>query len=155
MKKFKPYIISVLIAVGVGLLSALITKDYMNIYDTFVKPPLAPPAIVFPIVWTILYVLMGISSAAVYVDCNGDGACRESLRVYAFQLAVNFFWSIIFFRWRLFLFAFIWLLLLIVLVVVMIRRFILLRPAAGYLQVPYLVWLVFAAYLNFAIYILN
>lgn len=155
MKKIRPYIISVLIALGVGALSALITKDYMNIYEIIQRPPLSPPPAVFPVVWTILYTLMGISSAMIYTECGGTQECGEALRAYALQLVVNFFWSIIFFRWRMFLFAFIWLLLLVVLVIVMIIRFWKIKPVAAYLQIPYLVWLVFAAYLNLGIFILN
>ena len=155
MKKFRPYIISVLIALGVGILSALITKDYMNIYEFLSSPPLSPPSAVFPVVWTVLYILMGISSAMVYSGCKGESICAEALRIYALQLAVNFFWSIIFFRWGMYLFAFVWLLLLIVLVAVMIKRFWKVEPKAAYLQIPYLIWLLFAAYLNFAIFILN
>ena len=155
MKKFRPYIISALIALGVGLLSALITKDYMNIYGMLTMPPLSPPAVVFPVVWAVLYVLMGISSAMVYLTCRGEEACADALRVYALQLGVNFFWSIIFFRWRMFLFALLWLLLLIALVVIMIKRFWKVDSKSAYLQIPYLVWLLFAAYLNFGVFILN
>ncbi len=155
MKKFRPYIISVLVALGVGLLSALITKDYMNIYGILTRPPLSPPSVVFPAVWTVLYILMGISSAMVYSECKGEIACTDALKIYALQLVVNFFWSIIFFRWGMYLFAFVWLLLLIVLVAVMIKRFWEVEPKAAYLQIPYLIWLLFAAYLNFAIFILN
>lgn len=155
MKKLKPYIISVLIALGVGLLSALITKDYMNIYGILTRPPLSPPSAVFPVVWTVLYILMGIGSAMIYTECKGESVCGDALRIYALQLAVNFFWSIIFFRWGMYLFAFLWLLLLIVLVAVMIKRFWKINPKAAYLQIPYFVWLLFAAYLNFGIYLLN
>ena len=155
MKKIKPYAISVLIALGVGLLSAFITKDYMNIYGIITRPPLSPPAVIFPVVWTLLYTLMGISSAMIYTKCSGESICGEALRVYALQLVVNFFWSIIFFRWRMYLFSFVWLLLLIVLVIIMIKRFWEINPKSAYLQLPYLAWLIFAAYLNFAIYMLN
>ena len=155
MKKIRPYIISVLIAIGVGALSAFITRDYMNIYQIIQSPPLAPPSVVFPVVWTILYALMGIGSAIIYTECGGTYECSGALRVYALQLAVNFFWSIIFFRWRMYFFAFLWLLLLIALVAVMIIRFWRIKPVAGYLQIPYIAWLIFAAYLNFAIFILN
>ena len=155
MRKFKPYIISILIALGVGALSAYVTKDYMNIYDEIVKPPLAPPGIVFPIVWTILYTLMGVSSAMVYLNCKRK-ECNDTWGViYILQLVVNFFWSIIFFRMRSFLFAFIWLLILIALVIWMIFEFKKVSRTAAYLQIPYLLWILFAAFLNLMIFILN
>lgn len=154
--KIKPYIISILIALGVGGLSALITRDNMDIYDRIVMPPLAPPGFFFPIVWTVLYTLMGISSARIYLKGREEGALvGDSLKVYALQLAVNFFWSIIFFNFEAFLFAFIWLILLWVLIIIMIREFYAIDPLAAYLQIPYLLWVTFAAYLNLAIYILN
>lgn len=155
MKKYKSYIISVLIALGVGGLSAFLTKDYMNIYDEIINPPLAPPGFVFPIVWTLLYTLMGISSAGIYnkiIDAQSD---TFPLKIYTLQLIVNFFWSIIFFGARAYLFAFVWLILLIILVVWMIVEFNKLDKTAACLQIPYLVWLLFAAYLNFMIVILN
>ncbi len=155
MRKYKPYIISVIIALAVGALSAFATKDYMNIYDEIVRPPLAPPGFVFPVVWTVLYTLMGISSAIVFTKCN-ETECSDTWGViYVLQLVVNFFWSIIFFRMRSFLFAFIWLLILIALVVWMILEFRKISKIAAYLQIPYLIWILFAAFLNLMIFILN
>lgn len=155
-KKLKPYVISVLIALGVGGLSALFTSGNMNIYDKIVEPPLSPPGALFPIVWTVLYTLMGISAALVYVkgkeeDIDISGA----LGIYLLQLAVNFFWGIIFFNMQAYLFAFIWIILLWILIITMIKRFYEISPLAAYLQIPYLLWVTFAAYLNLAIYILN
>lgn len=155
-KKLKPYVISVLIALLVGGLSALLTSGSMDIYGTVNTPPLSPPAIVFPIVWTILFTLMGISSAIVYVKGKEEDIdISSALGIYLLQLAVNFFWSIIFFNMRAFLFAFIWIILLWLLIVAMIKRFYEISPLAAYLQLPYLLWVTFAAYLNLAIYILN
>jgi len=155
-KKIKPYVISVAIALIVGGLSALLTSGNMNIYDTINTPPFAPPGYLFGIVWPILYVLMGISAAMVY---TAKGVSRlkttSALKTYALQLGVNFFWSIIFFNLKAFLFAFIWLVLLWVLIFIMIKKFIEIRPLAGYLQIPYILWVTFALYLNFMIYILN
>lgn len=154
--KIKPYVISIVIALGVGGLSALFTKGNMDVYNTINRPALAPPMIVFPIVWGILFVLMGISSAIVYTkrDENPDDAL-DALKVYAFQLVVNFFWSIIFFNMRAYLFAFIWLVLLWLLIIVMILRFRKVSKTAAYLQLPYLLWVTFAGYLTFMIWILN
>ena len=155
-KKIKPYVISILIALGVGGLSAFLTRGNMDVYDKIVTPPLAPPGILFPIVWTILYVLMGISSARIYIEGKeGNAFVSDALKVYALQLIVNFFWSIIFFNMQAYLFAFIWLILLWVLIIVMIRKFYPIDRLAAWLQVPYFLWVTFAAYLNFAIFMLN
>lgn len=154
--KIKPYVISIAIALGVGALSSLLTKGNMNLYDYIVKPPLSPPMIVFPIVWSILFILMGISSAMVFVDReNNKEAARSALLTYAFQLAVNFFWSIIFFNMKAYLFAFIWILLLLALILIMIIQFRKVSKTAAYLQIPYLLWVIFAAYLTFMVYFLN
>ncbi len=155
-KKIKPYVISVAIALGVGGLSALLTKNNMSVYDEIIKPALAPPMWVFPVVWGILFILMGIGSADVYVKGKKDSDEKYSaLSLYALQLAVNFFWSIIFFNMRAYLFAFIWLVLLLVLIVMMILSFRKISPRAAYLQIPYLLWVTFAGYLTLMIYILN
>ncbi len=155
-KKIKPYVISVAIALGVGALSALFTRGNMNIYDRIQTPPLTPPGILFPIVWTILYTLMGISSAIIYTKGRDENIpVYDALKIYAIQLAVNFFWSIIFFNLEAFLFAFLWILLLWVLIIVMIVKFYEINKTAAYLQIPYLLWVTFAAYLNFAIFLLN
>lgn len=155
-KKIKPYVISVVIALGVGALSALLTRGNMDIYDRIQTPPFAPPGIVFPIVWTILYTLMGISSAIIYIKGRYENIpVYNALKTYAIQLAVNFFWSIIFFNLEAFLFAFLWILLLWVLIIVMIVKFYQINKTAAYLQIPYLLWVTFAAYLNFAIFLLN
>lgn len=155
MKKiqWKALIISLVISLGVGGLSALLTKDSMDIYEKIIQPPLSPPSIVFPIVWTALFVLMGISAYLVYINHNKNS--RNALYVYAAQLFVNFFWTIIFFNMQMYLFAFIWLILLWVLVIFMIIKFFGVSRLAAYLQIPYLVWLTFAAYLNLAIWLLN
>ena len=117
------------------------------------KPPLSPPGVVFPIVWSILYILMGISSAIIW--CSESQEKPQALKLYAAQLAVNFFWSIFFFAfgWR--LFAFFWLLLLLVLTAKMVKSFYQIDKKAAYLQIPYLLWLLFAAYLNFGVWMLN
>lgn len=155
-KKVKPYVISILIPLAAGGLAAWLTMDSMDVYAKINQPALAPPGWLFPIVWGILYVLMGISSAIVYQD--KEASLREktsALRVYGLQLIVNFFWSIIFFNLQNYLFALIWLLLLWLLIIIMIIRFYRVKPIAAYLQIPYLLWVTFAAYLNLMIYLLN
>lgn len=151
--RWKALIICILIPLAVGGLSALLTRNSMDIYSQITKPALAPPSVVFPIAWGILYVLMGISSYLIYVsdDIRSGGA----LFTYGVQLAVNFVWPILFFNAQMFWLAFIVLVVLWILVFCMIRKFRDIRPAAGYLQIPYLLWLTFAAYLNLMIAILN
>ena len=154
-KKYKPYIISALIALAVGGLSA-IASGGMDIYAEIVKPPLSPPPFLFPVVWSVLYILMGICSAEVYLK-GKDGVTytTTALSLYAINLVMNFLWSIFFFGLRWFLFSFIWLVVLIGVVAYMIAEFRKISNWAGLWQIPYMLWLVFAGYLNLAIYILN
>ena len=145
-------IIAILIPIAVGMLSAVLSGN-ISIYSEINKPPLAPPGFVFPIVWGILYILMGISSYLIY---ESDSPFKnQALGIYALQLFFNFFWSIFFFRFNWYLFAFLWLLVMIVLIIIMIDSFYKIKPLAAYLQIPYLLWCLFAAYLNFMIYRLN
>lgn len=155
-RKFIPYIIAIIIAMAIGFLSTFFTRNNMNIYDDIVVPPLAPPMALFPIVWTILYFLMGISSGGIakYNDVRKEEVF-DALFAYAIQLFLNFFWSIIFFNMRAFLFSFVWLIVLWFAIIWMIVKFYKINPAAAFLQIPYLIWVTFAAYLNFAIYWLN
>ncbi len=156
LKKYKSYIISVAIALGVGGLSALVTRGSMDIYGTLNQPPLSPPSFLFPIVWSVLFVLMGIGAAGVYEKGKGDPAIvKRPLTVYAINLGVNFLWSIIFFNLRAFLFAFVWLIFLIAIIITMIIEFRKVCKWCGNLQIPYLLWCLFALYLNAGIYILN
>lgn len=152
-KKIKPYVISIAIALAVGALSGFLSMEGMENFESFNQPPLSPPAILFPIVWTILYILMGISSAIVWE--KGKGRNGRALLIYALQLIVNFFWSIIFFNLNAFLFAFIWLLLLLLLIVLMIIEFYKIDKTAAFLQIPYLIWVSFAGYLTIMTYLLN
>ena len=145
-------IIAILIPIAVGTLSSLFSGN-MAIYSTINKPALSPPGSLFPIVWTILYILMGISSYIIY---ESDNPGREgALRTYALQLFFNFFWSIIFFRLNLFFTSFVWLLVLIFLIIKMIKEFCKINRTSAYLQIPYLLWCIFAAYLNFMIFRIN
>lgn len=154
--KLKPYVISIAIALGVGVLSAFLSRENMDIYERIVRPALAPDAIVFPIVWTILYTLMGISSARVLLQKSGKPELAlDALFAYALQLILNFFWSLLFFNMQNFLFSFIWLILLWCAIIIMIIRFCRIEPLAAFLQIPYLLWVTFAGYLNFMIYQLN
>ena len=154
--KIKVYAISIAIALGVGGISALLTMKNMNLYEEIIQPPLAPPAILFPIVWTVLYVLMGISAAMIYTEELTPKSERTSaLMPYAASLFVNFFWSILFFNFRAFLPAFIWLILLEFLIIMTIISYRRIDTRAALLQIPYALWVAFAGYLNLAIYLLN
>lgn len=149
---FKSLIINILVPVLLGALVGFLSGS-SNGYEDMIQPSFAPPGIVFPIVWTILYTLMGISSYLIYQ--TNDSSKDKALFIYYLQLAVNLLWSFIFFNFRLYFLAFLWIILLIVLVVMMIMRFLPISKIAGYLQIPYLLWISFAAVLNFSIYLLN
>lgn len=150
----KVYIFSILIPLGIGFLSAMLTKDGMKSNTALSHPPFNPPGILFTIVWAILYVLMGISAAMIY-NSRKSPERKKACWLYGVQLTMNFFWSIWFFNtgWR--LFAFIWLLLLLLFVIAMYFAFDKISHTAAYLQIPYILWLCFAAYLNFGTWFLN
>lgn len=155
--KWKPLTISVLISLGIGVLSAVFSMGGFEQYKNINKPVLAPPAIVFPIVWTVLFLLMGISAYLVYQRKEKElqKTRKDALILYAVQLAVNFFWPIIFFRMDNYLFAFVWLVILFLLILYMIILFFKVDKLAAILQFPYLLWVVFAGYLNLMIYFIN
>ena len=153
--KWNVYAIWILITEAVGGLSAWLTREGTKVFgETVAQPPLSPPMLLFPIVWGILYLLMGISAARIYLEPPTLMRSR-GLNLYVAQLIVNFFWSLIFFNAQAFGFAFFWLLLLWVLVLLMILTFRKTDPFAAWLQVPYLLWLTFAAYLNLGVWLLN
>lgn len=151
MSKFKIYAKSILIPVLVGGFVGFITSSFID-YNSLEKPFLSPPSIVFPIVWTILYTLMGISYGILKSNSLVDSKINL---IYYLQLFVNALWSIFFFvfKWR--LFAIFWIILLAILVIVMIIQFYRKNKLAGLLQIPYLLWIIFATYLNFSTYLLN
>ena len=151
MNKISIYIKSILIPLIVGGVVGIIISPFMD-YNSLQKPPLAPPGIVFPIIWTILYFLMGVS----YGILKSNYLTDEKIDfIYYLQLGVNALWSVFFFilKWR--LFAFIWIILLAALVIIMIVKFYDKNKLAGLLQIPYILWVLFASYLNFGFYILN
>ena len=149
-------IVGAAISVLVGLLSAFLTRKNMDLASYATLPPLAPPMWLFPIVWTILYVLMGVSAGLVYNRREGDAtAVRLALFTFLFQLFINFIWSIVFFNLKSVLLALILLGVLMFAVIRMTAEFWRIHPLAGKLQIPYIVWLAVAFYLNFAILLLN
>ncbi len=151
MNKIISYIKSILLPVLIGALVGIITSGSMD-YNMLSKPAFAPPGAVFPIVWTVLYILMGVSYGILKTNNQTD---EEIDRIYYIQLAINALWSIIFFtlKWR--LFAFVWIILLAITVFSMIRKFYNKNKIASLLQIPYILWVLFAAYLNFGFYVLN
>ena len=151
----KKLLSSIILPVLTGIFAGLLTRNSMQTFSVLNKPPFAPPAILFPIVWTILYILMGISFYLIQTNRNNQKNCSNASSLYYYQLAVNFLWSIFFFRLEWYLFSFLWLLLLWVLVFLMIRCFSKISKLASWLNVPYLLWITFAGYLNFAIWWLN
>ena len=154
-KQVKTYAFWIVLAEVVGLVSGLLTREATEIYSrTITKPPLSPPGILFPIVWSVLYALMGIGAARVALTPNSK-ARSDGLLFFSLQLVFNFFWSIFFFNMQLFGFAFFWLLALWVLILGMTLYFKKSDSLAAYLQIPYLVWVAFAGYLNLGVWMLN
>ena len=154
-KNWKTYAFWIIGTLLVGGLSGFLSRGGMeNFEQTVAQPPLSPPMVLFPIVWTILYALMGIGAARMYLN-GGEVGKNRCLNLYVVQLVVNFFWSLIFFNAAAYGFALLWLLLLLGLVVTMTLCFWKTDKLAAFLQIPYILWLLFAAYLNFGIWRLN
>lgn len=154
-KPWKIYLFWILLAEAVGALSGWLSRYGFQIYNESVRqPPLSPPSWVFPVVWTILYALMGLGAARIRLSLPSPEG-HKSINLFLIQLTVNFFWPLIFFNAQAFGFAFLWLLLLWGLVLAMILQFRRVDPLAAKLQIPYLIWLTFAAYLNLAVWYLN
>ena len=154
-KNWKIYLLWILLAEAVGGLSGWLTRNAVSLYSqSIVQPPLSPPGWVFPVVWTILFALMGIGAAAIWLSPPSQ-ARNLGLNLFITQLVVNFFWSPLFFNAQAYGLAFFWLLLLLALVLGMILVFRKANPKAAVLQIPYLLWLIFAAYLNFGVWYLN
>ena len=141
----KNLIKNILIPVIMGGIIGLIINPFMN-YQDLNKPPLSPPGIIFPIIWTILYIIMG------YSFYKQD---EQNKTIYYSQLVVNGFWSIIFFIFKWYLISTIWIILLIILVTIMIYKFYKENKIAGLINIPYLIWLFFALFLSFGVYLLN
>jgi len=150
--QWKNLVTCLVIPLTVGSLSALLTQNSMETFNSITKPGIAPPGWLFPVVWTILYILMGIAS---YLVLTSGKPNDDALIVYGIQLVFNFFWSIIFFNLKLYLPAFIWLVLLWLLILKTTLLFYQISKPAGYLMVPYLLWVTFAGCLNFSIHLLN
>lgn len=154
-RTWKLYAFWILLTEAVGALSGWLTRKGVRTYqETIVQPPLSPPGMVFPVVWGILFALMGVGAARIYAS-PPSAARSRSLRLFGVQLTFNFFWSILFFNLQLFGLALLWLIALWGLILWMIRAFRKVDPLAALLQIPYLLWVTFAGYLNAGVWFLN
>lgn len=157
MKKFSitELLISVAAAELTGALSALIAGNFQNGYEAMVRPPLSPPGFVFPAVWAILYALMGISAYLIYLTDADDTEKTDGIKLYISQLALNFLWSIVYFRLDMMTLGAVIIAALIITVIAMIMQFSKINKTAAMLNIPYLLWLIFALYLNIGTVVLN
>ena len=151
----KLLILCLVIPLAVGGIAALLTGSGMDAFEALNQPPLSPPGWLFPVVWTILYILMGIASYLVPTSGKSQESIRQALVLYGIQLAFNFLWPVFFFCLSTYLFAFIWLVALWLLILATTVSFYRLSDLAGYLMIPYLIWVTFAGYLNLGIFLLN
>lgn len=150
-----PLVIAVIIPLLVGVFSAFLTSDDMKAYEILKRPAAAPPGWLFPIVWTLLYITMGLASYFVYTSDAGTEQKRKALIFYAAQLVMNMFWSTLFFTYRLYLVSLIWLIAMWILILICVFRFLRISKAAGIMMGVLLLWTTFAAYLNLAYFIMN
>ncbi|MBU3129024.1 tryptophan-rich sensory protein [Clostridium tagluense] len=148
-------IISVLLAEGVGFLSGFLSMTASKDYKIFNKPSFSPPGWVFPVVWTILFFLMAVAAYRIWMKGKSGEDVTKALVLYVVQLFLNFLWSIIFFRFRLYAIAFLELLLLLVFILLTTFEFYRIDKPSAYLMIPYIVWVSFAGVLNYAIWMLN
>lgn len=148
-------IISFLITLGGGIIIGILTKNSSIIYEQITKPKFSPPGYVFGIVWPILYILMSISSYRVYMKLKTENKSSSAILLYIIQLGINFLWPIIFFMFKLYGVSWIILLILIIILSIVIVKFFKIDKLAGILLVPYLIWCIYALYLNISIWILN
>ncbi len=153
--QLRKLVVCIALPLMVGFLSSLISQNSMEVFEMVVKPPLSPPGWIFPVVWTVLYMLMGIASYIVLTSGKSEYKVKTALMFYLIQLFFNFLWPVIFFNFEKYLLAFIWILILWMLIVITAVLFSRISKTAGRLMVPYIIWVTFAAYLNYGIYILN
>ncbi|WP_142414699.1 TspO/MBR family protein [Hathewaya massiliensis] len=149
------FLLSIIITMGTGFISGILTKNSMQFYKELKKPIFSPPSFVFPIVWTILYFLMGVALYKILKLKSEGKNVNKALVLFFIQLFLNFLWPIIFFRKRLIFIAFLELILLIIFILFTIIEFYKKDKKAAYLLIPYILWCIFAAVLNFYIWFLN
>lgn len=153
--KFIPLIINILIPILGGFLVSYINRNSYKVYDALKKPFLTPPNIVFSIVWSILYVLIGIAAYRIYIKNKSNIDDKGAYFFYLIQLLLNFMWSFIFFTFRLYGISFIWIIILIIFVLITFVKFIKIDKIAGILFIPYILWLIYASYLSYFIWVFN
>lgn len=152
---FLDLLINIAIPLGGGLLVGYINKGSMDIYNNLEKPIFAPPSIVFPIVWPILYILMGIAAYRIRMLGKEGQNVASGLFTYYIQLLLNFLWPFIFFSFRLYGISFIELVILLIFIIITFIHFIIKDKVSGFLLIPYLLWTTYAGALNFFIWLLN
>lgn len=152
---FISLLINLIIPVGGAALVGYLNKNSFEIYRSLEKPFFSPPAIVFPIVWTILYTLMGIAAYRYYIKNKIKGLNRDGYFYYIVQLLCNFAWTFLFFSFRLYGLSFLWIIVITILVLITTLKFLRLDKIAGFLMIPYIIWLAFAGVLNYFIWMLN
>ena len=160
VKEVKKFIYCVSAPLLIGYLSNILSKlicgvDMITYYHALIKPGFAPLGIIFPVVWTILFTLMGISSYIIMLHKKNKIKVKDAIFYYWLQLGLNFLWSILFFGFELRLTALADLALLIIFVIVMIYKFYKIRPSAAYLNIPYIIFLIYAFILNYFIWFIN
>ncbi len=142
----KKLVISCLIPLSLGLLVSFFLNT--KLYEQLIKPEFSPPRIIFPIAWSIIYILLGISN---YLTSKN----KEANIIYYISLAINLIWPIIFFNYKEYLIALIWIILLLIFVIIMTIKYFKINKLSGLLQIPYILWILYATYLNYNIFILN
>lgn len=147
---WKKLLFYILVPLILGALVGWLSGSFKG-FSGIIMPVFAPPKILFPIVWSILYILMGVSRYLISESGNDEIA----IKTYNIQLAINLMWSFFFFLFKWYFFSFLWILLLIVAVILMIKRFFSVSKVSVFIQIPYLLWITFAAILNLAIFMLN
>lgn len=154
-KKLKPYALWILLVEAVGFLAALFSGGGTKQFALYAnKPPLTPPSVVFPVVWGILYALLGIGTARIW-ELSESRQRSKALNWFIIQLVLNFFWTLVFFNAAAYGVASVWVVVLWTAVFVMILQFSKLDKPAAWLQIPYLLWLTFATYLTFGVWLMN
>jgi len=154
-KRIIALIISILLAEGIGFLSGFLSMTASSDYKNFNKPPFSPPGLVFPVVWIILFFLMAVAAYRIWMKGKSGEDITKALVLYGIQLFLNFLWSIIFFRFRLYAIAFLELLVLVVYILLTTFEFHKIDKTSAYLMIPYIAWVSFAGALNYAIWMLN
>ena len=149
---YKKLAINIVVPLALGAIVGFITGANGS-YESFVKPSFAPPAILFPIVWSILYILLGVSSYL--IGKSNDKNSENALSTYYTHLVINLIWSFLFFTFKWYLFSFLWIILMLVSLVVMMKKYYVIDKTSAHIQIPYLLWLIFAGILNFSIFLLN